>query len=302
MEMVRPSFKVYAGILLCLTLASVADAQRSTDREEREYKGKVKTVRTYIVDYAYDNGRMKTGKRHIDELEQFDRTGNLIRDIDYDDDGKVLSDEKRVFQNNRLAETLRKHSPFSNLSDRATYKYDLAGNLIAEDGYDLAGKLVTANVYEYDDHNRKIRWTSKSYFKNEDKRAHRWEYAYDDQGRLTDERKFLDAGNGFIPTDDLGAPHRRQLIYGERGKTEKKFNSRGQLLSSSEIRYDDQGNELEDIQFDQKGELKGKTRYEYVFDRQGNWTVQKTYQWETENGQGFYRLDEVSHRTISFYR
>jgi len=261
-------------------------------------------VRTEIVSYSYDDRKAKAEKRRLYEIETFDIAGNLLRDIDYSSDGSVLNDERNLCRTGRVVETVRKHSPFTYLPDRVVYKHDATGNVIEENGYDLAGKLVSNHIYEYNDRGRKVRWTSKSFFQNEDKRTHRWTFTYDDRGRVREERAYLDAGKDFIPTDELGGPHRKLYMYSDltRSNVTVKFDARGVFVGSSVSRYDSKGNELEDIVFDQKGELKEKTRYVYVFDSLGNWTVQKTYEWDIENGKGYYRLEEISYRTITFYR
>ena len=291
------------GILLCLSVIAPVLAQTKADREELEYKGKVRNVRTESISFTYDDGKRKAEKRRLDQVETFDIAGNLLRNIVYSSDLSVLYDEKRSFQKGRVVETLRKHSPFTYLSDRVLYKYDQAGDLVEENGFDLTGKLVSHHVYEYDNHGRKTQWTSRSYFANEDKRVHRWTYTYDGLGRVRDEKAYIDGGNGFIPTDELGGPHRKLNMYADstRSNHTVNFNARGVFVGSRVSRYDRKGNELEDIGFDEKGELKEKTRYEYVFDRLGNWTVKRTYEWDFENGKGLYRLEEISYRRISFY-
>ena len=65
--------------------------------------------------------------------------------------------------------------------------------------------------------------------------------------------------------------------------------------------YDRRGNEIEDIRYDENGNVKEKTRYQYKFDKLGNWLEQKTFEWNTENGKSFYRLSEISYQIISFF-
>lgn len=291
------------GIALCLAFAVPAFAQPKSEREERGYKSRVKSVRTEVVSYSYESGRVKVGKRRLDLIENFDRFGNLLGEINYGYDGSILYEEKHTYQNGRLIETARKHSPFSYLSDKVVYKYDAGGNMIEESGYDLTGKLVSHTIYEFDQRNRKTSWTSRSYFEKEDQRPHRWTYIYDEYDRVREEKAYRDEGKGFIPTDALGGPHRKLHMYPDntRSNTTAHFNSDGEFVGSSLSKYDGQGNELEDIRFERNGELKEKTKYTYIFDRFKNWTVQKTYEWDTENGKSFYRLEEISYQIITYY-
>ncbi|MEO8649620.1 MAG: hypothetical protein ABI539_10690 [Acidobacteriota bacterium] len=297
-----PRKTIALGISFALSIS--AFSQHKSEREQRGYKGNVKAVRTEVVSYSYESRKVKIEKRRVDLVESFDRSGNLLSEMSYGDDGAVLWDEKNTYQNGRLVETSRKHSPFSYLPDRVVYKYDDSGNVIEENGYDLTGKLVSNSLYEYDGKNRKIQLTSRSYFEHEDHRPHRWTYSYDEQGRVKEEKVFRDEGTGFIPTDALGGPHRKLYLYRDltRSGTMKAFNAAGGLVGSSLSVYDGMGNELEDIRFDEKGDLKEKTRYEYVFDRLGNWTIQKTFEWDGEGKNGTYRLSEVSYQILTFYR
>jgi hypothetical protein len=170
-------------------------------------------------------------------------------------------------------------------------------------GYDLSGRLVSHDDSEFDDKHRKIRWTSRSYFEHEDHSPHRWTYSYDDQDCVKEEKAYIDAGSGFAATDRLGSPHRKLHMYHDptRSGATVSFDSSGAFAGSELSTYDSKGNELEDIEFDANGVLKRKTKYEYVFDSFGNWTVQKTYEWNTEKGKSYYRLQEIEYQLITYF-
>jgi YD repeat-containing protein len=277
--------------------------QKKSDREQSDYHGAVKNVRTEIIEYSFENGKLKAGKRKLESTEQFDKSGNLLERVYYGSDEKLLWSDKNVFSKGRLVETITNHSPFTFLPDKRIYKYDNAGNLIEENGYNLSGKLVNQSVYVYDEQNRKTQDTSVSYHPEEHSKPHRWTYSYDEQGRLKEEKTFSNEGNGFVPTDSLGRPHRKLLIYrnGNKSEVDMFFKVNGQFARMTLTTYDRRGNEIEDVKYDENGNVKEKARYEYKFDRLGNWLEQKTYEWETEDGKSFYRLSEISYQIINFF-
>jgi len=288
------------SILLMLYCEPGVLAQSKSERELRGYRGAVKSVRTEVVEYSYESKKVKVGKRRLDFAENFDRIGNLIRETMYGYDGDVLFDETNVYQNGRMIETLRKNSPFSVLPDKVVYIYNASGNIVEENGYDLSGKLVSNDIYEYDGRKRKIQWTSKSFFEHEDHRPHRWTYSYDDQNRVKEEKAFLEGGTGFVATDELGGPHRKLNMYRDetRSGLTIMFPSGGAFSGSRLSSYDKKGNEMEDIEFDEAGNLKSKTQYAYVFDGLGNWTIQKTFEWD--KGDGRYQLTKITYQTFTF--
>lgn len=277
--------------------------QNKSEREQRDYYGSVKTVRTETVEYSFEDGKLKADKRRLDSKEQFDKLGNLLEEVQFSD-GELLWSEKNVFSSGQLTETFLKHSQFAYLPDKRVYKYDDAGNLIEENGYNLSGKLVNQSIYVYDEQNRKIQWTSMSYHPNERSKPHRYTYTYDKQGRLKEEKTFSDEGNGFMPTDSLGRPHKRILVYRDISKweTESYFNTSDAFVKMTTLSYDSKGNEIEDIEYDQNENVKEKIRYEYKFDKFGNWIEEKTYRWNTEDGKSFYQLEEIDYRTIKYFR
>lgn len=292
-----------SGFLICTFFFSLY-GQNKSEREQRDYHGAVKTVRTVTVEYSFEDGKLKAGKRELDSIARFDRFGNLLEEVNYDSDGEILWSEKNAFSNGRLIETVLKHSPYTFLPDKRVYKYDDVGNLIEENGYNLSGKLVNQSIYVYDAQNRKIQWTSMSFHPEERSKPHRWTYSYDEQGRLKEEKAFSDEGNGFMPTDSLGRPHKRVLVYRnlDKWETESYFNTSGAFVKMTKLSYDSRGNEIEDIEYDQNENIKEKIRYEYEFDKLGNWIVEKTYRWNTEDGKSSYQLEEIDYRTIKYFR
>lgn len=279
-------------------------AQNKSEREQRDYLGKVKTVRTEIIEYEFDdNDKLKAGRRELDSFERFDETGNLLEEISYSD-GKILISEKHNYSGGKLIETFLTHSKYLNLPDKRIYRYDDAGNLIEENGYDADGKLVNQSIYVYDDRNRKIRRTSISYHPGEYSKPHTYTYGDDEKGRLIEEKAFFGKGDELSPTDSLGRAHKRILSYGDSAKWETAlyFNTKNELVKKTKLKYDSKGNEIEDITFNPDEKIIEIIRYEYKFDKAGNWIEEKDFRCAVENGKEHCQLEEIHHRKIEYFK
>lgn len=83
-----------------------------------------------------------------------------------------------------------------------------------------------------------------------------------------------------------------ELVYSEDGKLNQHYLKK----------LDDKGNEIEQTNLDVL-KIYGdrKYRYEYEFDKQGNWIKQTTYKEETENGVKVFKPYSVYYRTIIYW-
>jgi hypothetical protein len=44
-----------------------------------------------------------------------------------------------------------------------------------------------------------------------------------------------------------------------------------------------------------------KEKYTYEVDEQGNWIKKTLYHWVTEDGKSFYKLMNITYRTLTYY-
>jgi hypothetical protein len=109
----------------------------------------------------------------------------------------------------------------------------------------------------------------------------------------------------------------KQLIYNDGEKGNKTvynytknqveqlvYTSNGSLNQKYLVTLDEEGNEIEEINFglsNYKFYGDRKYRYEYEFDSQGNWIKQKTYKEETENGVKVFKPYSSHYRTITYW-
>jgi antitoxin component YwqK of YwqJK toxin-antitoxin module len=288
--------------LMLFALVVPMFGQQESEREEYGYLDAVKSVRTETVSYTFESGKAKAGKSRLESLETFDGPGNLLECIEYNDDGVLNWHQKNIFEGGRAIGWEVITSPNDEWS-KFLYEFDDPGNIIEQAIYDDDGELSIQWKYLYDQQNRKVQETSQTFYSDRPSDLRVTTYSYDEKGRLLEEKTFVNGENGLAP-GELSGVHQRMLIY-EGGKwwtSARSYSKDGQLVRFNQITRDDRGNEIEDIDYDGAGNIKHKIRYEYKFDRRGNWIVQKTSRWNTESGQGLYQLDEIEYRKIEYFK
>jgi hypothetical protein len=67
------------------------------------------------------------------------------------------------------------------------------------------------------------------------------------------------------------------------------------------IRYDNRGNEIEDVEYDAEGNLKDKKVYKYKYDAAGNWVELTTYGLVMDSRGSQLRIEEISYQIIKHY-
>lgn len=121
-----------------------------------------------------------------------------------------------------------------------------------------------------------------------------YEYKYID-GRLTEKQLFDNTGKkGMLYAYKRAGNQVEEFVYTDDGKLNQHYLK---IL-------DNEGNEIEETNFDlSKAQYYGdrKYRYEYEFDKQGNWIKKITYKEEAENGVKLFKPYSVYYRTISYY-
>lgn len=152
----------FFGLLLFSFVISLP-AQQLSAREEADYLGPAKLVRTLTVKYSFTNGKPKAEKKRLDSVESYDESGNLIETFEYDENGVVNWHEKSIFENGRVT-GYQTVSGLEDTPDVHRYKFDAAGNIVEEDRYNEDGKLASQLRYIFDDQNREVQMISESFF------------------------------------------------------------------------------------------------------------------------------------------
>jgi YD repeat-containing protein len=128
--------------------------------------------------------------------------------------------------------------------------------------------------------------------KMDDRYSNKYEYKYDDNGRLTERLMFQNDGSLWQKT-----------VYRYSANTieETVFDDSGKLNSRTVRTLDGSGNATEEAQFDYTGKLEAVFTYKYEFDSTGNWVVRRTFKKQKSNGKSLIVPRSVEYRVISYY-
>lgn len=191
--------------------------------------------------------------------------------------------------------------------------YNERGNLTKREFYDYKGNLSEITVYGYLDGARVSRKKSieREYNpppmmiaappgttrpKSDPRYSNKFTFQYDDQKRLIEKSWLLNNGELSIKYvykySGNPANQREELVYSSDGSLNQRYLS---IL-------DDKGNEVEQTSFETRdGAIRGKYKYAYEFDAQGNWIKRTTSKWVTKDGKSYYAPAYVDYRTIIYY-
>ena len=128
--------------------------------------------------------------------------------------------------------------------------------------------------------------------KSDDRYSSRYEYKYDQTGRLIERAMYQNDGILWQTT---------KYRYGATTVEEVVFDGSGELNSRTVRTLDGGGNVAEESRFDNKGKLDASYTYKYEFDGVGNWIVRRTFKKQKRNGKTMVVPGWVDYRVISYY-
>lgn len=106
--------------------------------------GKMKARITYVE--KNDKGKIT---KKMDSREEYNAAGVLIKEIEYNSEGKVKSYVISTYVNNRKeAET--KYDSSNKMIEKNVYTYNAAGFRIAKTTYNAANKVTKKRLYSYE--------------------------------------------------------------------------------------------------------------------------------------------------------
>lgn len=296
----RKSFLLAVVVLLAVTVP-VASQTRS-EREERDYVGSVRTVRTEIQPVEdVDTGLL--GDRRIETTEVFARDGNLLEETQIDDWGKLWKTKVNTIEEGRVSETSLVYLSQSELSRRLTYLYDSKGQLIDVNEYELDGTLYSHELISYNERGL-VAENLLTIYDSGSIKTYRRLCRYDQRGLRIELQAFVDEGAGFLPTTDSSESHRRTIGYsqGKYWDTVLKYNVDGSFAGKLIVRRDEHGNVVENTEYDAELNIGRRFRFEYKFDAAGNWIEQRTCRWVQDSERAQYYLESVRYRTITYFK
>jgi hypothetical protein len=173
------------------------------------------------------------------------------------------------------------------------YTYNEQNELIEEINYDAEGNFSDKNIYSYDEKRRVNQvigvnsdggLTGSVLTEYDDKTKQLTISSYNARGKLlckelrTVNKKGLPLETKIYDAENNLINHRKER-FNSNGLREKLivYSSEGTVLMEVSFKYDKQENLLSQEGVDEKGEAFLPIRYEYLFDKQGNWTKRIEY-------------------------
>ena len=261
----------YGTLFFLLLLLSACVSKKKNDWQNLSLQGKVKQ----IVELQY---------RAVERFGKVEK-GDFYREEGWD--MVILFNEQGYFLN----------ISYINASGEevgsADYTYNTQNELIEEKNYDAEGNFSDKNIYSYDEKRRVNQvigvnsdggLTGSVLTEYDDKMNQQTISSYNVRGKLLRkelrtvnkkgfplETKIYDAENNLI--------NYRKERFNSNGLREKLivYSSEGTVLMEVSFKYDKHENLLSQEGVDEKGEAFLPVRYEYLFDKQGNWTKRFEY-------------------------
>ncbi|MDD2530795.1 MAG: hypothetical protein PHN41_06145 [Bacteroidales bacterium] len=249
-------------ILMLSATISYAQKPKNADLNLIQLNGQVKYLEeTIYADLNYDG---KVGQNEIGSYEftKFHKNGNI--DV-FLYRSKFLFFRYQYISMNEITQAVQFDEKGA-IESMETYTYDKNGNK-TEYVYYEGGVVVSKTQYIYDNQNNNI---ETSALKSNGERGTRYLYKYDSLNNKTEAIQYNSKG-------DLVSTIKYEY---NPAKDEYRYVS---YLPTNEIEWirtyksDSKGNKVVEYKYNSKGELKDKFSWQYVYDKNNNWTKQTEY-------------------------
>lgn len=243
---------------------------KEPDDDLDEFVGKVKSITVEIEEHEFTTHFMDFGnryKRKLFQTSKFDRDGKRVEKFHYRIDGVALP--------------------------KTTYSYDRNGVLLKENYYSaVSGEPYFETIYAYDSQGKVKEEISKNIEDNSV--FSRKLYSHDPKRNYTEVVEY-DSHN--VLRGKIG------FTWNNLGKVGEvlSFSPKGEILLKGTVTYDEKGNAAELVYSLTDGSGQKRKKYTYDFDEQGNWVKKTLYHLETDEGKSFYKLMNITYRTIVYY-
>ncbi|TKG90462.1 hypothetical protein EYV94_23955 [Puteibacter caeruleilacunae] len=282
---------LYVGLCLLMACTKVDYQTKYRDFnnawERENLHGQVKSLVLYKADFS-DNKGLELNDRVVCARKEFTNFGELTLRENYDRYGSLNQSEKFIYdeanhmvkysnENFTAASVMVEHCKYDELGNKiasnvtyndykrmtASFEYDDRGNIINQTQVDIGDTATYKFEYKYNDKGDMC-WKKRSNVKSDGLKAvNEVEFAYDEKGNLI---SVINKSDIFGEMKSLNEYDKQDLL---RKTTQYKD---GEI--SKETTFDEYFNP-ELVKFYKEGKLIKEMKYEYDFDRQGNWTSRK---------------------------
>ncbi len=239
-------------ILSIIFFISCTDAKKikkapKTDLQKFSLNGKVKSIEEKWFDATEKFGKPEKLKIRDWEITSFDKLGNKIEEKSLYEDGRICSIKTYKYNNENkiIGETFT----CGDRHDEAFYKYDKRGNNI-DLTYYSDGKIMVKHVKKFDQNNNEIDFRL---YQSDGVLDSKILSKFDSDNFKIEEEVYSFNGVTCAYTG------KKTLEYDENGNViqEKNFDEKGNLESVYKYGYDEKGNEIEKVF--SKGNIEKKT-------------------------------------------
>ncbi|AZQ57282.1 hypothetical protein EJ994_00095 [Maribacter sp. MJ134] len=256
------------------------NAQTASD----SLKSKIKMVKEVL--YKPENGQLKKRENlfdsNISSYKIYDKNEKVIEYGKYKKDGTIY--EKTFYTRNEegVAQKTIKKNSLDELKSYWTSHYDSNNNLIEVKTYNSQNKLTNIQSNKYDEDGNNIEMLLK---KPESENGWKYVYKYNFDNKKIEQLRYKPDGS---------LKDKRTYSYDEDGNEnlQVKFNPDGSFTKFVS-EYDEMDNMIVQNWFNEQDEQKHQTSFEYVYDKNGNWTSKR----RSSNGE----LGMVWERLIEYY-
>ncbi len=263
-------------ILVCLVITSPVFAQKKkTDCEERDLKGKVKSIKLSGSIRYKNSGTWTKWTNSTPETSLFNDSGKVTEEYFYNVN-KSLS-YKRNYTYEPQVKEVNSFDADGKRTAKTVYKLDTLGNVIEEIQYNADGSPSINYTFKYNEKGNPIERTAQK-ADGSMPESQRWKYDSDDN---------------MIESTGLWSAY--TYTYDEQGNRigENFFMPLGNLKLTKTFSYDDKGNKIEENKYNAGEELKEHNIWKYEYDKAGNW-IKKI---QSSEGEDF----SIEERVIEYF-
>ncbi len=289
--------KTGGGIVLLIILGVTAvsaqqPAKPKTDREERDLKGPVRSLKivTEVLEAADKNA---TNDGWIPSEITFDKFGNIEADLQFTKDGELNS--RMTTEVDKAGNKIKEfhYRPSGELKFTHSFEYDRDGNVVEFKRIEADGRISTLSRSSFDKQGRR---ESNVSFNTDGSINTISNLTYDKNGELVEQSS---------STPEAGVVNRVETKTSKENGVERIetifFNADGSQ-GSRVIETTEKNGDHKHENFDELGNLTGKQTWEYQKpDSHGNWTVEIMTKWETKDGNLVQKLKKKATRTIAYF-
>ena len=282
------------------------------DRENLE--GKVLSLEKYKI--IVSDSKTETTNNPTKELVmEFTETGNLSGMKKYDVFGKLIYSAQNIYNKKRLkikgfTEDLNIDSRYSRSVEKYVYKndklssakifvndtlkyisyfeYDKSGHLTKQLGIQNNDTTLNKLTYIFDKHGNEISQKNIQTTRNK-------KYEYVNTYKFDNKNNIIETNSDF----DVFGTSKNVNVYDSKNRIEKSTQYKDKLIEK-DIIYDKFYDETL-ISFYRNGSLERELKYEYEFDKKGNWIKRKAYVKNCSTHSEEFKLAFIETRKIVYY-